>query len=1072
MQATRKPDIGREEVSIPNWMRLQPNPDGVGSHCATKNWRGIEVKRHFTQEGINPFDTVEWEECTVNLPGDDGGTMLCAFPKHFSERARKIVAAKYLKQCDQEIDGKVVQSFGALVHRVVLQIVNWGNKYGYYYSEGDRSAHYDELCYLILHQYFAFNSPVWFNFGLPDTAQQGSACFIVPVEDSLDGLSEWDTVERRIFKRGSGSGASLSRVRSSYEKLALGGYSSGPMPFAKANDYGAGAIKSGGTTRRSAKMDVLSVHHPDILVQRDGSPGFIRCKAHHEKLARILIAGGISAEFNVPGNAYEIVGFQNANHSVRLTEEFMQAYEQDGKFATYYVTTGETCAEYSAKEVLREIAQATWECGDPGVQFDDLINAGNTCPNSFYIYASNPCSEYISRDDTSCNLASINVLKFLTGTPGDYGFNVEGYQHTTDMVLLAMEIIVAGGDFPTESIAFWTRVFRNLGLGHCNVGALLMKLGLAYDSDKGRGVAAMLASTLTARAYRQSAEIARTCGGPFAEFERNKQPMLKVLQRHYEHHFGNTEKSRDLFCLADYISYHLHDAATEDWTSAITLGGVHGFRNANVTVEAPTGTISFMMDADTTGIEPCIGLVTYKKLVGGGTMKMACQSVEDALKALNYAEIDQEAILDYIAEHGVAEGCPYLNPEHLPVFDCAFAPEAPAGRVPYRTIRWDGHMKMLGAIQPFISMSISKTVNMPETATVEDIEHAYYTAWEFGVKCVAIYRDNCKGSQPLSTKSEKKAAPEATYGPTGEIPLVVAVHEAISEKAKYGDLVTFEQYLLDGLPEHWAKHRQSPEPELIQMLREQVAALEARLGGLGQPVRRKLPDERQALTHKFEVAGQKGYVTVGLYPDGTPGELFIAMSKEGSTVAGLLDAFATSISFGLQYGVPLERYVDKFKHMRFEPSGFTKNQDIPMAKSILDYIFRWMHLRFSQAGQSNSPTAPAIVAEMHLDSTQYQAGIEKAASILSGMIDRETKKPSLMNSLVFNLPRGMTEEQSRDLMQEAWNRSVGNAMGITASGREQIQQATGPECLNCHAMTVPSGKCFTCPECGEGTGCS
>jgi ribonucleoside-diphosphate reductase alpha chain len=1012
MQATRNPDIGREEVSIPNWMRLQPGTLFESGVQPSKDWRGIEVKRHFTTPGLNPHDSVEWEVCTVNLPGDDGGTMRCRFPKHFSERARKIVAAKYLKQCDLDLGAEVVQDFGALVHRVVFQIVNWGNNYGYYYSEGDRDAHYCELVYLILHQYFAFNSPVWFNFGLPDIAQQGSACFIVPVEDSLEGLSNWDATERRIFKRGSGSGASLSRVRSSYEKLALGGYSSGPMPFAKANDYGAGAIKSGGTTRRSAKMDVLSVHHPDILVQRDGSPGFIRCKAHHEKLAQILIAAGVPAAFNVPGNAYEIVGFQNANHSVRISEEFMQAYEQDGKFATYYVTTGETCAEYSAKGVLREIAQATWECGDPGVQFDGLINAGNTTPNSCYIYASNPCSEYLHRDDTSCNLASINALKFLNGEPGEYNFDVQGYGHTTDMVLLAMEIIVAGGDFPTESIAFWTRVFRNLGLGHCNVGALLMKLGLAYDSDEGRGVAAMLASTLTARAYRQSAEIARTCGGPFAEFERNKKPMLKVLQRHS----GRHERGAPNISCKHPVAQALFYAGSRDWHAVIQYGYNFGFRNANATVEAPTGTISFMMDADTTGIEPCIGLVIYKNLVGGGVMKMACQSVEDALKALDYAEIDRTAILDYIAEHGVAEGCPDLRPEHLPVFDCAFAPEAPEGQPPYRTIHWEGHMKMLGAIQPFISMSISKTVNMPETATVEDIERAYYTAWKYGVKCVAIYRDNCKGSQPLSTKSEKKPFKEQATE------LTEIVVNSLNVNA-----------LRDA----------------NERLREQVAALEARLGGLGQPVRRKLPDERQAVVHKFTVAGQEGYVTVGLYEDGTPGEMFISMSKEGSTVAGFADAFATSVSLGLQYGVPLDKMVAKYSHMRFDPAGFTGNQDIPMAKSILDYIFRWMHLRFLQAGQSNLGTAPAII---------------------------------------FNLPEGMTEEkiqeavlrstdhaiEFQDRAQRRFDRMIENVNRNTVNdpAERKVQQATGPECLNCHAMTVPSGKCYTCPECGEGTGCS
>jgi ribonucleoside-diphosphate reductase alpha chain len=971
MQST-KPNIGREDVVIPEWLKYQPGmckdhfPGG-------KTWPGVTVKRHYTSAHTDPYSAIQWETTDVTLPGDEAKVVKCRFPAFFSERARKIVAAKYLKVCD---NGNGVQDFEVLVRRIVQRITGWGDDYGYYASSADRDAHYDELSFMLLNQHFAFNSPVWFNFGIDGIAQQGSACFIVPVEDTLDDLSNWYTVETRIFKRGSGSGADVSRIRSSRESLSLGGRASGPLSFMKVADCNAGQIKSGGTTRRAAKMVVMRCDHPDILENNDGTPGFIRAKSAAEKVAHTLIDAGYPVMFNAPGNAYSLVDFQNANHSVRITEEFMEAYERGVTYWTKYVKTGHQCAEYSARQVLREIAEATWFCGDPGVQFDDHINSGNTCPNSFWIWASNPCSEYISRDNTSCNLASIRLTKYLTGEPGNYGFDTTGYLHTVDIAILAMEIIVAGGDFPTGDIAYWTKVFRNLGLGHCDLGAMLMKLGLAYDSDQGRGIAAMLCSTLTARAYAGSATIAGACGGPFAEWDRNWYAMLGVLGRHARAHTGAQAMNAGV-SLDHPIARQLHADGDVLWDAALDLGRQFGFRNANVTLEAPTGTISFIMDCDTTGIEPCISLVAYKNLVGGGVEKMANQAVADALKALGYSEGEQVAILGWVADTGAMDNCVYLKPQHLPVFDCAFAPSDA-----FRTISWQGHMKMLGAIQPFLSMSISKTVNMPNTATVEDIEQAYYQAWKLGVKCVAIYRDGCKRSQPLEVKKQ--------------------------------DAETLVGITDDGE---------------TQELRDRIKELEARLSGIGAPVRRKLPRERHAITHKFDIGGVEGYVTVGLYEDGTPGELFITMSKEGSTVAGFADGFATAVSLGLQYGVPLSKMIDKYSHMRFEPSGWTGNQDIPQAKSILDYIFRWLNLRFGTPEQSSGRTAPVITINLP-EGMDREAALHRAASIVTDMMEREMARPSAFACL------------------------------------------TGPQCPECHSITQPAGKCYICPDCGTSTGCS
>lgn len=956
MQAN-KPNIGRNEVVIPYWQSVQKGGDNEGMAVQARQWPGVRLQRRWTEPGQDVYQTVQWESCEVELPGS-GLKVKCRFPSTFSDKARKIIADKYLKAAENE-NGE--QDFGVLVHSIVDRITGWGDQHGYYATADDKQTHYDELVYALLHQFFAYNSPVWFNLGIEGIPQQASACFILSVEDTLESISDWYTRETRIFKRGSGSGVDVSRIRSSYEYLSLGGVASGPVSFMKTADTNAGQIKSGGTTRRAAKMVIMRVDHPDILENDDGTPGFIRCKAAEEKRAHDLIEMGYPGMFNVPGNAYDLVYFQNANHSVRLTDEFMRAYERDETVWTRLVKTGWRHREYRAREILREIAQATWFCGDPGVQFDDIINEWNTCPNSFWIWASNPCSEYLSRDDTSCNLASIRLTKFLVwdSDAQEYVFDYKGYLHLIDMAILSMEIIVGGADYPTEEIAFWTRIYRNLGLGHADLGALLMKLGVPYDSDEGRGIAAMLASVLTARSYSMSATIARDCGGPFADYERNSEPMLGIIQRHYELH-EEAESLAAGISLKHKLAADLHYAGKIAWLDAITLGEQYGFRNANTTLEAPTGTISFLMDCDTTGIEPCISLVSYKNLVGGGTLKIVNEAVAEALRALGYDDADGQAIVAYVEEHGTVEGCDLLKPEHLPVFDCAFS--AISGG---RTISWQGHMRMLGALQPFLSMAISKTVNMPETATVEEIEEAYVMAWKLGVKCVAIYRDGCKKSQPLSTKKDDTATVKADDTP-----------EAVAEAL--------------GIPQAVVRQR---------------------------AMRERLPDERQAVTHKFQIAGYEGYITVGLYDDGRPGELFVTMSKEGSTVSGLLDGFATMVSLALQYGVPLEKLVEKFTHTRFEPSGWTANSDIPMAKSVLDYIFRWLDLRFGSKPEVGDSQGDALAAGKPLE------------SVVSQSFDREPKK----------VP---------------------------------VKSLTGPECLRCSSITQPAGKCFICPNCGETTGCS
>ncbi len=915
------------DPTIPNWMRAQPLDGcdaydlGVGrdSHCdAPHDWPGVKVPRFFSL-GPDSLDalwkTIQWERTDIRIDGGDGKPVFemsnCEFPDFYSPQARQIIASKYFIDVDTG-DGPSMRN---LVARVVNRIVGWGLQYGYYDSEISAENHRIDLAYLLINQYFSFNSPVWFNFGVKGVAQQGSACFIVPVGDSLDEIDEWCRVETRIFKRGSGSGADVSRLRSSYEKLSVGGYSSGPVPFMKVADTKAGAIKSAGTTRRAAKMVTMYVGHPDILQCRDGSPGFIRCKVEEEKRAHILIDNGVSGEFNVPHNAYENAHFQNANHSVRVCDAFMEkATQPEGTGDLWHCMPvnrregpDETIHRYEADKLLREIAEATWFCGDPGLQYASTINLWNTCKNSGTIYASNPCSEYLWFDDTACNLASIKLTRFRLPQGG---ISEMRYIAAIRHIVLAMEIIVAGSDYPTPSIARQTRRYRNLGLGHADLGALLMQLGIAYDSDRGRNYAATLSSLMTAAAYNMSAEIARDCGGPFVEWEKNKDCMADVLARHMtaKEHKIDRKINRELWSDGFYFEVLDHQ-----WK--LTMQHAEkGFRNANSTLHAPTGTIAFLMDCDTTGIEPELGLVKFKKLVGGGVMKIVPQSIREGLEKIGWTDLEANDIAQAIergesvntlfapdrSDPGSLRG---VKARSLALLQTAFGENCLSAY---------GHLDMVAAIQPHISMGISKTINLPNTATVKEIEQIYIRAWKAGVKCVSVYRDGCKRSQPLSTKEEKPdtitVQPVAVSG--GELPFMTLA--------------------------------------------------------LGAAHRRKLPNDRNAITHKFQVGDQKGYLTVGLYEDGTPGEIFISMSKEGSTISGVLDSFATAISFGLQYGVPLSKFCDKFSHVRFEPSGWTGNPDIPMAKSIIDYIFRWMANRFLPTevfqSQRRSNTDPPVLS--------------------------------------------------------------------------------------------------------------
>ncbi len=900
---------------------------------------GLEFTRYFSREGVDPFDEIEWDIRSAVIGNEKGQVVFeqrdVEMPRFWSQQATNIVVSKYFR--GQIGTPERERSVKQLIGRVVDTITAWARKQQYFASEDDLQAFSDDLKHLLVYQKAAFNSPVWFNVGF-EKAPQCSACFINAVQDTMESILGLAKTEGMLFKYGSGTGSNLSNIRSSRELLAGGGTASGPVSFMKGFDAFAGVIKSGGKTRRAAKMVILNADHPDV-------GDFINCKVEEEKKAWALIDAGYDGSFTGP--AYASVFFQNSNNSVRVTDEFMRAVMDDGEWQTRAVLTGEVMDTYKARDLMRQIAEATHICGDPGMQFDTTVNDWHTCPNTARINASNPCSEYMFLDDSACNLASINLMKFLT-EEGE--FDPAAFDAACRTLITAQEILVDNSSYPTEAIGKNSHAYRPLGLGFANLGALLMSRGLPYDSDAGRDYSATITALMHGAAYAQSSKIARDHGGPFAGYEKNREPFLRVMRKH-------RGALRDID--RTYVPKDLFEAAKTVWDEVIEMGEQHGFRNAQATVLAPTGTIGFMMDCDTTGVEPDIALVKYKKLVGGGLMKIVNQTVPMALAKLGYTAQQVKEIIEYIDENETIEGAPHVKEPHLAVFDCAFKPARGV-----RSIHYMGHIKMVGATQPFLSGAISKTVNVPKDATVDEIQQAYIDSWRLGAKAVSIYRDGSKRTQPLNTSKDKE-----------------------KEKA--------------------------------------VAAVAG-------PARRRLPDERHSITHKFDIAGHEGYITVGLYEDGQPGELFLVMAKEGSTISGFADAFAQAISYALQYGVPLQDLVDKFSHVRFEPSGMTKNPDVRFAKSIVDYIFRWMAAKFL------SPEA------------QFRAGVNNREEMVT------------------------TPEQLPLDVAAAAGASATAAIASpkTASFAAMQNQEDAPPCSTCGSIMVRSGSCYKCSNCGTTLGCA
>jgi ribonucleoside-diphosphate reductase alpha chain len=897
----------------------------------------LGVRRYFTIPGRDPFDEIEWETRDAFIPGKDKPAFEqkgVEFPKFWSQTATNIVAQKYFR--GRMTSPEREQSVRQMVGRVVDTISAWGRAGGYFATEDEADTFEAELKAILVNQLAAFNSPVWFNVGFEEKPQC-SACFILSIDDSMDSILDWIRREGVIFRGGSGSGVNLSHLRSSKEQLSKGGYASGPVSFMRGADASAGTIKSGGKTRRAAKMVVLDVDHPDV-------EEFIWCKAREERKARVLEQAGYDMTLDSPD--WASIQYQNANNSVRVTDAFLQACEADGDWNLTARTDGTVVETVKARKLLRDIADAAWQCADPGVQYDTTINNWHTLPNTGRINASNPCSEYMSIDDSACNLASLNLMKFRRE---DGELDVEAFEHAVDVVFLAQEILVGYSSYPTPEIEANAKAYRQLGLGYANLGALLMARGLPYDSDEGRAYAAAITALMTGRAYRKSAEIAARMGA-FAGHQKNAAAMLSVMAKHRAA-VGNIENS-------DQVPADLLSACRKAWDDVLDLGEVAGYRNAQATVLAPTGTISFMMDCDTTGVEPDFSLVKSKKLVGGGEITIVNKSVPMALEKLGHAPAEIEEIVAFIDERNTVVGAPYLKGDAYPVFDCA---------VGDRAIHYMGHVKMMGAVQPFISGAISKTVNLPETVSVDEVAQLFQESWKLGVKAIAIYRDNCKVAQPLSGKKDGSAQ-ETLVSATPPVPLTQ---------------------------------------------------------------RRRLPDDRVEVGRKFRVGEYEGYIHVGLFEDGTPGDIFVDIAKEGTTLAGLMNSFMISVSLGLQYGVPLEVYVSKFAHMRFEPSGMTNDPDIRAAKSIVDYIFRWMGKKFLTTDQQEE--IGILSAEVRARLAQSYAALEGApADAVVGAVEAP--------------PAGQT--------------ALFNAF-------EDAQ-----ECARCGGRMVRTGSCYTCRDCGTNTGCS
>ncbi|HST39589.1 MAG TPA: vitamin B12-dependent ribonucleotide reductase [Conexibacter sp.] len=944
----------------------------------TQPGEALRVSRRFTTPGVHPFDAVEWELRDARIGHGDKVSFEqvdVEFPTTWSQNATNIVSQKYFRgQLNTPARERSVRQ---MIGRVAGTIADWGRQRGYFATAEDGDTFEAELTHILLHQLAAFNSPVWFNVGFEEQPQC-SACFILSVDDTMDSILAWNTKEGNIFRGGSGSGINLSNIRGSMEPLRKGGTASGPVSFMRGADSWAGTIKSGGKTRRAAKMVVLDVDHPDIQE-------FVWCKAREEDKAEALRDAGF--DMSIDGDGFTSIQYQNANNSVRVSDEFMHAVEHGREWNLLARTTGEAVKTVDARELMREIAEAAWRCADPGVQYDTTINQWHTSPVSGRINASNPCSEYMHVDDSACNLASLNLMKFRRP---DGSFDVASFEHAVDVVFLAQEIVVGASSYPTEGIAKNANAFRQLGLGYANLGAYLMSNGLPYDSDAGRGISAAITALMTGRAYQRSAEIAGAVG-TFERYEENREPHNAVMRMHRDASYAIPDAS----CSDE----QLLSAARRVWDDAVDLGEQNGYRNAQATVLAPTGTISFLMDCDTTGVEPDFSLVKFKELVGGGSMTIVNRTIPLALRELGYSDDQIEQIVAYINDKGSIVGAPGLAAEHLPVFDVA---------VGERAISHMGHIKMMGAVQPFISGAISKTVNLPQTATVEDIADAYIQAWRLGVKALAIYRDGSKTAQALRTDAQREKGAGAAEGGFTQADVDKAVADAIASVAK---------------------------PEIA-------------------PARRRMPRERQSLTHKFSLAGHEGYITAGLYPDGSVGEIFLTdIGKEGSTLRGMMNSFATMVSIALQYGVPLETLVQKFSYMRFEPEGMTMNPEIPFAKSMPDYIMRWLASRFldEDAQEELGIMTPAVRAR-------------KTAQDTAMSVNGDTSGPSLPSASAAApaAPSGTPQPAASAFTETP---------PVVPARMGNFGLDLGPACEQCGGMMQRTGSCYTCSSCGNNTGC-
>ena len=1092
--------------------------------------RGLTFSRRFSKEGVSPYDEVQWERRTALITDTKGNAIFeqknVEIPVDWSMTATNIVASKYLHgQMDTPTRETGVRQ---LVSRVAETVRDWGLKGGYFATPVDAAIFHDELVHMLLTQKAAFNSPVWFNVGCDrlepesdgqnwhwDPATGGvkysatgyknpqcSACFINAVDDSLDSILTLAKTEGMLFKWGSGTGTNLSSIRGSMELLSGGGQASGPLSFMRGFDAFAGVIKSGGKTRRAAKMVILNVDHPDIL-------DFIDCKAKEEAKAFSLIKAGYDGS-GPDSEAYSSIFFQNANNSVRVSDEFMRAYEADGDFSTRTVKEQQLVKTYKARQIMKKIAEATWLCGDPGMQFDTTINKWHTSKNTARINASNPCSEYMFLDNSACNLASFNLLKFVSpaGT-----FDISAYRHAISVLITAMEILVDNSGYPTESISRNSHDYRPLGLGYANLGALLMAFGLPYDSAAGRDLAAALTAIMCGQAYLQSAILAAT--GPFipsatpltASVERqggacpgfyvNREPFLDVIRMHRAevNNIGKSRQSGEPFVVPQLDA--LIEASRECWDMALIYGERHGYRNAQTTVLAPTGTIGFMMDCDTTGIEPDLALVKYKKLVGGGMIKIVNNTVPSALFKLGYKGDEVNAIVSYIDATGTIEGAPGIKPEHMAVFDCSFRPAKGT-----RSIQYMGHIKMMAATQPFLSGAISKTVNLPHEATVEDVAEAYAESWRQGIKAVAIYRDGSKGTQPLNTSMDAKKEPSAVDAAAGRVlaslaaaqPVVTADLKALEAQIAKSPgeklEVTAQQVVaaasaFQNALDEVARAATVPVLQAVSTVNMPSAPSPSQQQDLNAPpraIRHRLPEERASVTHKFSIAGHEGYITVGLYPTGQPGEIFIRMAKEGSTVSGLMDAFATSISLALQHGVPLKVLCEKFAHTRFEPSGWTGNEQIGYAKSLMDYIFRWLHLRFLSGEQltlfaglglqaAQLPASPSLLPES--ESEENEITSQKQLARLAEEVAKRLNQVGAHSGGGGGIaPEARVAGTGTTAAAQTPNLKDRGIYHAADAMRDLYDMGDAPSCGTCGAIMVRNGSCYRCMSCGSTSGCS